>query len=324
MTRRGLLFVLTVSFAVLIPAALGEQQNTVPVVGILTAAIGPHDPLIGALRRGLRELGYVEGRNIRLEYRGAQGQADRLPSLAQELVQLKVDVIWAGTEASIRAARQATSTIPIVAVIYDQDPLSSGLIESFGRPGGNITGIYQRQLELAGKRLELLKEALPGLSRVAVFWDSCCPRELDEIKPVAHELGISLELIELRAPYDFQTAFGIAKRKKAGAVMVLFSAVFYVERAHIGTLALKNGFPAVSQLRDITEAGGLMSYGQEFSDSLFRSASVIDRILKGAKPGEIPVEQVATFKLVVNLRSAKALGISIPQLVLLRADEVIK
>lgn len=324
MTRRVLLFVLGLGVAVLVAAAGAEQPRTVPVVGILFAAAGPDDPVMEALRKGLRELGYVEGRNIRFEFRGAYGQEDQLPRLAQELVQLKVDVIYAGTAAAIRAAKQATSTIPIVALVHDQDPVAAGLIESFNRPGGNITGIYQRQLDLAAKRLELLKEALPSLSRVAVFWDSCCPRELAELKLPARQLGIKLKFIELRAPYDFETAFRIAKQKRAGAVIVMFSAGFYVQRAQIGALALENGLPAMGQLRDLTEAGGLMSYGHETQDSLFRMAYFIDRLLKGAKPAELPVEQVATFNLVVNLRTAKALGLTLPQSILLRADEVIQ
>jgi putative ABC transport system substrate-binding protein len=308
----------------LVAAAGAEQPKIVPVVGILMVATGPDDALIEALREGLRELGYVEGQNIRFEYRGAQGHVERLPLLARELVQLKADAILVGAGASIRAVKQATSTIPILAVVYDEDPVSSGLIESFNRPGGNITGIYQRQLELAGKRLELLKEALPGLSRVAVFWDPCCPGELAELKPAARSLGIKLELIELRAPYDLETAFRIAKQKKAGAVIVLFSSVFYSERARIGALGLKGGLPVMSQLRDTTQAGGFMSYGHEFRDSWFRFAYFIDRLLKGANPAEMPVEQVATFKLVVNLRTAKALGLVVPATILLRTDEVIR
>ena len=324
MTRRMLLLILGLGFAVLATAAWAEQQKTIPVVGILMAATGPDDALIEALREGLRELGYVEGKNIRFEYRGAQGQAERLPRLARELVQLKVDAILVGAGASIRAAKQATSTIPILAVVYDEDPVSSGFIESFNRPGGNITGIYQRQLELAGKRLELLKETLPDLSRVAVFWDSFGLGELAELKRAARALGIKLEFIELRAPYDFETAFRIAKQKKAGAVIVMFSAVFYVERARIGALGLENALPVMGPLRDTTQAGGFMSYGHEFRDSWFRFAYFIDRLLKGTKPAVIPVEQVATFKLVVNLRTAKALGLTVPQSILLRADEVIK
>ena len=320
------LFLLAIAFGLTMLTSIGsaQQSRTVPVVGILMAAAGSDDALVEALREGLRELGYVEGRNIRFEYRGAQGHAERLPQLARELVQLKVDAILVGAGASIRAAKQATSTIPILAVMYDEDPVSSGHIERFNRPGGNITGIYQRQLEIVGKRLELLKEALPGLSHVAVFWDSFGTRELAELKPAARALGIKLELIELRAPYDFPAAYQAAKKKKAGAVILLFSSVFYAERARIGALGVESGLPVMGQLRDTTLAGGFMSYGHESRDSWFRFAYFIDRLLKGAKPAEMPVEQVATFKLVVNLKTAKALGITVPQSTLLQADEVIR
>lgn len=324
MTCRLVVFALMVGLAVSATAGRAEQQSKMPVVGILMAAAHPDDPLIDGLKEGLRELGYVEGRNIQFEYRGAQGHAERLPGLAQELVQRKVDAILVGAGASIRAAKQATNTIPIVAVVYDEDPVSAGFIQSFHRPGGNITGIYQRQLEIVGKRLELFKEALPGLSRVAVFWDSFGTRELDEIKPAARALGIKLDFIELRPPYDFQAAYQVAKRKKAGAVFLLFSSVFYAERSRIGALGLENGLPVMGQLRDTTQAGGLMSYGHESRDSWFRFAYFVDRLLKGTKAAEIPVEQVATFKLVVNLRTATALGLAIPPNFLLRADEIIQ
>lgn len=288
------------------------------------AATPPEDVLIQALGDGLRELGYVEGQNIRLEYRGAFGHAERLPQLAQELVQLKVDVIVVATAASIRAARDATTTIPILAVFFDEDPVATGLVKSFNRPGGNITGVYQRQLELAAKRLELLKEALPGLSRVAVFWDVWGPRELEELRPAAQALKVRLDFIELRAPYDFRAAYRLAKQKGAGAVILSFSAIFYAQRARVGALALESGLPVVGQVRDTTQAGGFMSYGHEFRDSWYRFAYFIDRILKGTKPGDIPIEQVGTFKLVVNLRTAKSLGLRVSQSILLRADEVIQ
>jgi len=288
------------------------------------AATPPEDVLIQALRDGLRELGYVEGQNIRLEYRGAFGHAERLPQLAQELVQLKVDVIVVATAASIRAARDATTTIPILAVFFDEDPVATGLVKSLNRPGGNITGVYQRQLELAAKRLELLKEALPGLSRVAVFWDSWGPRELPELKPAAQALGIQLDLIELHAPYDFRAAYRLAKRKGAGAVILSFSTIFYQERTRIGALGLEGGLPVVGQMRETTQAGGFMSYGHEFRDTWYRFAYFIDRLLKGTKPGEMPIEQVDTFKLVVNLRTAKSLGLTVSQSILLHADEVIQ
>ena len=324
MTCRSLIYALVVSLAVSVTDGRAEQQKTMPVIGILMAAAPAKDSLIDALKEGLREFGYIDGKNIRFEYRGAQGHPERLPALAQELVQRKVDAILVGAGPSIRAAKQATSTIPIVAVVYDEDPVSSGLIQSFHQPGGNITGISQRQLEIVGKRLELLKEALPGLSHVAVFWDSFGTRELTELNPAARALGIKLDLIELKAPYDFQAAYRAAKQKKAGAVILMFSSVFYAERARIGALGLENGIPVMGQLRDTTVAGGLMSYGHEARDSWYRFAYFVDRLLKGTKAADMPVEQVSTFKLVVNLRTATALNLAIPPNFLLRADEVIQ
>ena len=248
----------------------------------------------------------------------------RLPGLAEELVRLKVDAIVAGTEASVRAAKKATGTIPIVMVMYDYDPVASGLIDSISRPGGNITGIFPRHSDLVGKRLELLKEAVPRLSRVAVFWDAYSRRQLDELEPAARSLGVQLQLIELRAPYDFEMAFKAVKQKKAGAVMFLFSPVFYVQRARIAALALKNGLPTVFQNHEYVEDGGLLSYGPSRVDTFGRAPYFIDRLLKGAKPADLPIEQPTKFKLVVNLKTAKALGIKVPESILLRADEVIR
>jgi putative ABC transport system substrate-binding protein len=324
MTRCALLFVLTFILPMLAPPALAEQTKSVAVLGILMAAAPANDALVQGLREGLRELGYVEGQNIRFEYRGAQGHAERLPQLAEELVRVKVDVILCGAGASIRAAKQATSTIPILAVIYDEDPVSSGLVESLNHPGGNLTGIYQRQLQLAGKRLELLKQALPNVSRVAVFWDSFGPRELAEFKAAAPALGIKLEPIELRPPYDFQAAYRLAKKKKAGAVILSFSSVFYAERTRLGALGLENGLAVMSQVRDTTLAGGFMSYGHEWRDSWHRFAYFVDRLLKGAKASDLPVEQVDTIKLVINMGTASKLGLAVPESMLLRADEVIQ
>jgi putative ABC transport system substrate-binding protein len=311
-------------FAFLICATTAMAQPRVPVVGILMAATPPDDVLIQSLRDGLKELGYTDGQNIKLEYRGAFGRPERLPELAQELVDLKVDVIIVATSASIRAARAATSTIPILAVFFDEDPVVSGLVSSLNHPGGNITGVQQRQLELAAKRLELLKEALPSVSRVAVFWDKWGPRELAEFKPAARALGLQLDLIELRAPYDFSAAYRTARHHKAGAVVLSFSTIFYTERVRLGSLGFENRLPVVGQLRDTTEAGGFLSYGHEFRDTWFRFAYFIDRLIKGVKPGDIPIEEVSTFKLVVNARTAKSLGLTVSPSVLLRADEVIK
>jgi putative ABC transport system substrate-binding protein len=288
-------------------------------VGFLTVAAGPNDSVVEALR----ELGYVEGRNFRFEHRSAEGHSDRLTALAEELVRLKVDVIVSGTDAATRAAEQATSTIPIVVILPD-DPVAAGFIESFNHPGGNITGLTVRNNQLVAKRLQLLKEILPGLSRIAAIFSEPLDRgEVEQIKPVARALGIELQLVEVNAPYDFDGAFSIAKRQKAGAVMLLSPQV-YVRRFHLGALTLKRGLPAESPFHDLTRAGGLMSYSTDFRDGFYRSAYYVDRLLKGAKPSNLPFEQTANIKFVVNLKTADALGITIPQSILLRADEVIR
>ena len=327
MTRRAVacgLAALAVCLSAGSASTRAQQAERVAVVGRLAVNNGgANDPIEEALRKGLRELGYVEGRTIRIEFRTAQGDADRLPRLAEELVRLNVDVIVTGTEISTRAAKQATSTIPIVAILPDHDPVASGLIESFNRPGGNITGLTARNTQLAGKRLELLKEMLPGLARVAVLWDPFVRTEVKELKIAARSLGIQLQLVEVKAPYDFDAAFTAAKRQKAGAVMMLSSPQVYIRRVQLGALALKHKVPAEAPFRDLTAAGGLMTYSTDITDSFGRAAYFIDRLLKGAKPSDLPFEQSATIKLVVNLKTAKALGITIPQSILLRADEVI-
>ena len=324
MTRRLLLLALVSNLAATATAAWAQQPNQIPVVGVLMVTVGPNDGPALALRKGLRNLGYIEGQNIRIEFRSAQGQADRLLRLAKELAELKVNVIVAGTEPAARAARQAAGTTPIVAVLSDHDPVVSGLVSSLSRPGGNITGVFSQQTELVSKRLELLKEALPKASRVAVFWDSYSQRQLDALQQAAPSLGVQLHSIELRAVYDFKAAFGVARQKKADAVVVLFSPVFYRERAQIAARALEAGLPTMNQEEAWVVAGGFLSYGPMIADYYGRAAYFVDRLLKGAKPSDLPVEQATTFKLTVNLKTAKALGITIPQSILVRADEVIR
>lgn len=312
------------SLVLLTTTTWAQQTNTIPVVGVLMVSAGPNEGPVEALRVGLRELGYVDGRNLKIEYRGAQGQADRLPRLAEELVRLKVDVLVAGAESAVRAARQATSKTPIVMALYDYDPVAAELIDSFGRPGGNVTGVFTRQSELVNKRLELLKQALPGVSRVAIFWDSFGRRQRDGLEPAARALGIQLQFVELNPPYDFERAFKTAKERGAGAVTLLFSPVFYAHRVQIGALAGKYRMPMMFSQPDYLTEGGLISYGPKFSDTWGRAAYFIDRLIKGANPSDLPVERTATFKLVVNLKTAKALGITIPDSLLMRADEVIQ
>ena len=322
--RRLLLFVLALILAVLAAGAWAQEPSRVPVIGVLMVSAGPSDPIFEAMRKGLRDRGYVEGRDFRVAHRSAEGQLDRLPQLAEELVRLNVDVIVTGAYGSTRAAQQATSTIPIVANFYDQDPLVSGFIDSLNRPSGNITGVYTRNELLAGKRLELLKETLPGLSRVAVLWDSQGHADLEQLKPAARSLGIQLQLLELKAPYDFNAVFGIVKRQKVDAVIVLPSPEVYVNGARIGALALANGLPLAGESRNLTEAGGLMSYSTDLRDVFYRLAYYVDRLLKGAKVSDLPVEQTERIRLVVNLKTAKTFGLTVPQSILLRADEVIK
>jgi putative ABC transport system substrate-binding protein len=272
----------------------------------------------------MRELGYVEGRNISFQYRQAQGRAERLPQLAKELVSLRADVILLGNEEALRAAKEANGTIPIVMIFLGDDPVAAGLIDSLGRPGGNVTGIAAGQRELVGKRLELLKELLPGVSRVAVFWDAYGRGQLDQLASAARSLGLQFELIELQAPYDFKAAFRAAKKRDVGAVLLMFSPVFNQQRREIAALSVDHRLPTISGNFNMARAGTLMSYGYDNVASFGRAAYFVDRLLKGAKPAELPVEQASTIKLIVNLRTAKAIGVVVPESILLRSDEVIR
>jgi len=301
-----------------------QQPAKVPIVGVLMVMAAPDDPVVPAIREGLRQLGYVDGTNIRIERRSAQNQLDRLPQLASELINLSADVIVVGAELPARAVRQVSSTVPIVIVAYDHDPVASGLIDSFSRPSGNVTGIFARQSELVGKRLELLREALPSVSRVAVFWDSLSARQLEELEPAARALRIDLERIELRGSYDYAAAFKHAKKKKADAAILLFSPRFTQERILIASLAIESQIPTIHQEELLVKAGGLMSYGPSVVEMFPRAGYFIDRLLKGAQVSNLPVEQASKFKLVINLKTAKALRLTIPQSILLRADEVIR
>jgi len=324
MDKRPTLLVIALALAAAAAAVWAQQSHPVPVVGVLMVAAGPADGPARGLRKGLGQLGYVDGENIRIEYRFAGGHANRLTPLARELVELKVDVIVTGTEPAVRVLENATSTIPIVAVLSDHDPVASGLVDSLSRPGRNVTGVVSRQSELVGKRLELLKEALPKLSRVAVLWDSFSQRQFDELQQVARSLGIELQSIQLRNPYDFKAAFRSAKQREAGAVVVLFSPVFYRERAQIATLALEAGLPTMNQEESWVTAGGFISYGPTIADTFGRAVYFVDRLLKGAKAADLPVEQATGFKLTVNLKTAKALRLSVPESIVLRADDIIR
>jgi putative ABC transport system substrate-binding protein len=324
MTRRLVLRALACGIAFAVAPIRAQQSSKVPVVGLLMLSSGPNDPIIERIRRELRGLGYEDGQTIRIEYRGAQGQVDRLPQLAQELVDLKVDAIIVGAESIARAARQATTTIPIIMVAYDYDPVAAGLVDSLSRPGGNVTGVFPRSSDLVGKNLELLKELLPRASHVAVLYDALGTRQLEALKPAARALGVQLRLVEVRAPYDYNAAFKDATTKKADALMVLGSAHSYVARDQIAKLALQYKLPTISGGDALVRAGGLISYGADIFATWGRTAYFVDRVLKGASPATLPIEQPTQYLLVLNLRTAKALGITVPQSILLRADEVIQ
>ncbi len=283
--------------------------------------------LIDGFLQGLREHGYVEGRNIFIEYRFSEDRNDRLPALAAELVDQKVELILAsGTPASF-AARQATRTIPIVMGSLAANPVETGLIVSLARPGGNITGMTQMAAQLGGKRLELLKETVPGLSRVAVFWNPDNPAYgpiLKELEAAAPVLGVELRRVEVRVPEDFEAAFQGATRQRAGALIVPSDPLVTNRPRTVADLALRYRLPTMFENKEFTEVGGLLSLGVDLVDSYRRAASHVDKILKGAKPGDLPMEQPTKFDLFVNLKTAKALGLTIPPSVLARADEILK
>jgi putative ABC transport system substrate-binding protein len=263
-----------------------------------------------------------------IDYRDAEGKLERLPALAAELVALKVDVVVVAGSPAVLPARQATRTIPIVFTAA-ADPVASGLVTSLGNPGGNVTGLSLLGPELVGKRLQLLTQAVPGVSRVAVLWQPGGSGErtdrnlLKEADVAARALGVQLQVVEARSPENFDRAFSDMTRARAGTLTVFGSAMYFVERRRLVDLAAKNRLPAVYPLRDFVDAGGLMSYGPNVADLFRRAATYVDKILKGAKPADLPVEQPKKFELIVNLKTASALGITIPQAVLLRADSVI-
>lgn len=279
-----------------------------------------------ALRRGLRELGYVEGQNIILEYRYAEGKLDRLPDLAAELVRLKVDVIVVGGTRVAVAAKQTTSTTPIV-VEGAGDLVGAGLVRSLTYPGGNVTGVSRLSPDFIGKRLELLKEAIPKAIRVAALLNPDNPgygASLKEIELGARALGMTLQSLAVRSPNDFESAFGAAAKGRADALFVMTDALFNSYLSRIAELAAKSRLPAIYDRTGFVEAGGLMSYGVNLADLSRRAAYYVDQILKGAKPAELPVEQPTKFELIINLKTAKQIGLTIPSDVLVRADRVIK
>jgi putative ABC transport system substrate-binding protein len=328
-TRRKFLGTLASGLLAAPLAAEAQQAAKVARIGYLATNLTATPNLHEAFRQGLRDLGYVEGRNLVIEYRSAEGKLERLPALAAELVSLKVDVIVAPNTVAALAAEQATGTLPIVFAVA-ADPVASGLVTSLARPGGNVTGLSILAPELVGKRLELLKQTVSGVSRVAVLWQPGAMGEridkdmLKDAEGAARALGVRLQVVEARGPDDFDRAFSEMTRARAGALTVLGSTLFLIERRRLVDLAAKYRLPAVYSWREGVDAGGLMSYGPNFADLHRRAATYVDKILRGAKPADLPVEQPAKFELVINLKTAKALGLTIPPSVLGRADEVIQ
>jgi ABC-type uncharacterized transport system substrate-binding protein len=308
-------------------SARAQQTKKAPRIGFLSAVSRSSiSARVEAFRQGLRELGYVEGKNIFIEWRFAEGKSDRLPSLAAELVRLKVDVIVAEAPTSTRSAKQATVTIPIV-MVFDEDPVGSGFVASLARPGGNITGLSTLSPEISGKQLELLKEIVPKLSRVGVLGDVTrpgTPQALREINVTADAFRVQVQYLEVREPKDIEIAFRAASKEHADAVLVLGSPVLNSQRKQVVELAVKSRLPAIYARQEAVEDGGLISYGVSIAGLSRRAATYVDEILKGAKPADLPVEQPKKFELIINLKAAKQIGLIIPPNVLARADRVIK
>ncbi len=307
------------------PLAVGAQEGTkVPRVGYLSPAADT--PLLEAFRQGLRDLGWVEGKNIAIEVRSAEGKYERLPELAAELVREKVDVIVASTTPVALAAKHATTTIPIV-IQFVADPVGSGLVASLAHPGGNITGWTHLGRELRAKYVELLKDAVPGVTKIGVLWNPANPIHGPSLKNVedgARALKVQLHPVAVQDPKELESAFSALARKHVKGLVVLPDGMFLAQGDRIIALAARSRLPTMYGMTELAKAGGLMGYGVNFPEMYRHGASFVDRILKGAKPGDLPIEQPTKFELAINLKTAKTLGLTIPQAVLVRADEVIQ
>ena len=315
MRRKLLTLVLASVFLATVPVAEAQQPTKIPRIGYLAAPLpSTISERIEAFRQGLREIGYVEGKNIVIEWRFAEGKLDRLRELVAELVRLKVEIIISGGPAATGAAKEATVMIPIV-MTQDGDPVVNGFVASLARPGGNITGLSTLAPEISGKQLEILKEVVPKLSRVAVFGTSTNPsyaQVIREMEFAAGALGVKLQYLDVLDVKEIETAFRAATKGRAEAVLVLQSPFFNSQRKQIVDLAIKSRLPAIYPQTDYTEAGGLMYYGANTPDLFRRAATYVDKILKGAKPADLPVEQPKTFEFIVNLKAAKQIGLTIP------------
>ena len=322
----GLLLVL-VALAACGARAEAQQPKKVPRIGILPPGpISERVHLWDAFRQGLRELGYVEGQNIILVFPSIEVNPERLPHLAAELVSLKVDVIVAAATVAVQAAKEATKTIPIVTPITT-DPVETGLVASLARPGGNITGLSYMSSDLSGKRVDLLKEVVPKVSRIAVLSSPSsanAPPQMRETEAAARSLGVQLQPLEVRGLDDFERVFQAATKERAGALITLDDAFVFTHRTRIVKLAAKSRLPAIYGFREFVDAGGLMSYAANLSEMYRRAATYVDKILKGTKPADLPIEQPIKFEFIINLKAAKQIGLTIPPNVVARADKVIK
>jgi ABC-type uncharacterized transport system substrate-binding protein len=310
--------------------AEAQQPAKIPRIGYLsgTGDSSNPGPYVEALRQGLRDLGHIDGKNILIEFRGAEGKLDRIPVIVNELVQLNVDVLVLPLASAIRAAKQATKTIPIV-IVFGGDPVADGIIDSFARPGGQITGVTTLSRDLGGKRFELLTEVVPRLSRVGVLRnpdDRTSAREVfKEYETAARTANIQIQSLDVRGPNpDLDGAFQTAAKARIGALITVTSAPLFLQRKRIADLAIKNRLPSMYQGSAWVESGGLMSYSANDLEAFRRAATYVDKILKGSKPADLPVEQPTRFEFVINLKTAKTLGLTISQSVLYRADKVIK
>ena len=321
----GCIVILILGLLVAPLAAHAQQPAKVPRVGVLWER-SPTDPFIAAFRQGLRELGYTEGQSIGIEERYAYGVVDRYPALMAELLDLNIDVlVVAGTNAA-QAAKARTSTVPIVFTVPG-DPVGAGLVASLAHPGGNATGLSTRTSGLIGKQLELLKAAVPQVSRVTVLYNAVNPVNrlaLQEAREAARSLAMELQVLEVRQPHDMASAFAALTAWRAGAVLALTGPPFGTELAHLAQLAAAHRVPAMFIRREFVEVGGLLAYGPSYADNFRRAATYVDKILKGAKPADLPVEQPMKYELVINLKTAQALGLTMPPTFLFQADEVIQ
>lgn len=333
MSKTILVWLLATFFLATVSLAEAQQPGKIPRIGFVTSAGNPTSPglRVEAFQRGLRELGYVEGKNILVEYRYIEGKTERVPEIVAELVQLNVDVLVPLSLGAVRVAKQATRTIPIVTVLPD-DLVALGIVDSLARPGGNITGLTRLSRELSGKRLELLTEVLPGLSRVAVLWGPSstnrprlAPSPFQDYESPARALKIALQILEVRPPNpDLAGAFRDAAKGRAQALLAVTTSVLVPNDKKIADLAIKHRLPTMLEASHYVEAGGLMSYSADDRESFRRAAIYVDKILKGAKPAELPIEQPTKFEFIINLKTAKQIGLTVPPNVLVRADRVIR